>query len=91
MHSLKNINTSFKDVTEEFKVSPTTIANVFDDYVDIQRGNLTEVLSVDEVYSKHTSYTHYCFHIYSPQLDKVLDILPSRKRNIYVLTFLQYL
>ena len=79
--SLKNINKSFKDVATEFNLSTTSIINIFDSRVDIARQTLTEVLCVDEVYSKHCGYHKYCFITYSPQLDKILDVLPSRNKE----------
>ena len=41
----------------------------------------TDVLCVDEVYSKHCGFHKYCFVTYSPQLDKILDVLPSRHKE----------
>lgn len=78
---LKNINKSFSDVAQEFNLSVTTIQTIFDSRIDIRRQTLTEVLCVDEVYSKHCGYHKYCFITYSPQLDRILDVLPSRKKE----------
>jgi len=79
--ALKDINKSFSDVAKEFDVSTQTVINIFDAKVDIKRQTLTQVLSVDEVYSKHCGYHKFCFVLYSPQLDKLLDILPSRNKQ----------
>ena len=79
--ALKDINKSFSDIAKEFNVSTTTVINTFDAKVDIRRQTLTEVLCVDEVYSKHFAYRHYCFIVYSPQLDKILDVLNSRNKE----------
>lgn len=81
LESLRDINKSFKDVADEFNVSITSIQNIFDNNVKIPRQTLTEVLCVDEVYSKHCGYHKYCFITYSPQLDKILDVLPSRNKE----------
>lgn len=78
---LKDINKSFSDVAKEFDVSTTTVINTFDAKVDIRRQTLTEVISVDEVYSKHFAYRQYCFIVYSPQLDKILDVLNSKNKE----------
>ena len=80
----KDINKSYKDVALEFDVSPTTISKIFDSKVNIPRQSLTEVLSVDEVYSKHCGFHKYCFIIYSPQQDKILDVLPSRHKEYLI-------
>lgn len=79
--ALKNINKSYTDVAADFGVSVTTVMNTFDAKVDMHRQTLTHVLSVDEVYSKHFAYRHYCFVLYSPQLKKVLDVLNSRNKE----------
>ena len=81
LYALKDINKSFSDVANEFNLSVTTVQNIFDAKVDIKRQTLTEVLCVDEVYSKHCGYHKYCFITYSPQLDKILDVLPSRNKE----------
>ena len=85
--ALKDINKSFKAIANEFNLSITTIQSLFDSKVDIKRQTLTEVLCVDEVYSKHCSYHKYCFIIYSPQLDKILDVLPSRNKDSLIAYF----
>lgn len=79
--ALKDINKSFSDVAKEFNLSVTSIQNIFDSKVDIKRQKMTEVLCVDEVYSKHCGYHKYCFITYSPQLNKILDVLPSRNKE----------
>lgn len=81
LNSLKNINASFSDVAKEFELSVTTVQKIFDSYVDITRQPLTTVLCFDEVYSKHCGFHKYCFVTYSPQLDKILDVLPSRNKE----------
>ncbi len=81
LESLRDINKSFTDVANEFNISTTSVINTFDAKVDIKRQTLTEVLCVDEVYSKHCGYHKYCFITYSPQLDKILDVLPSRNKE----------
>lgn len=79
--ALKNINKSFKNIASDFNLSITTVQHIFDSKVDIKRQTLTEVLCVDEVYSKHCGFHKYCFITYSPQLDKILDVLPSRNKE----------
>ena len=79
--ALKDINKTFKSIAEEFNVSKTTVTNLFDSMVNFPRQKLTEVICVDEVYSKHCGYHKYCFIIYSPQLNKILDVLPSRHQE----------
>lgn len=81
LEALKDINKSFTDVAKEFDVSVTSVQNIFDTRINIKRQPFAEVLCVDEVYSKHCGYHKYCFITYSPQLDKILDVLPSRHKE----------
>lgn len=81
LEALKDINKSFSDVADEFNLSVTTIQKIFDYRINIRRQPFTDVLCVDEVYSKHCGYHKYCFITYSPQLDKILDVLPSRNKE----------
>lgn len=81
LEALKDINKSFTDVAKEFDISVTSVQNIFDTRININRQPFAEVLCVDEVYSKHCGYHKYCFITYSPQLDKILDVLPSRHKE----------
>lgn len=81
LNALKDINKSFKDVAEEFQVSITTVINLFDSKVDIKRQTLIEVICVDEVYAKHVAYHKYCFIVYSPQKNEIIDVLDSRNKE----------
>lgn len=81
LDTLKNINLSFSDVAKEFNVSTTTVKTIFKSRINLNRLPLTEVLCVDEVYNKHCGYHKYCFITYSPQLDKILDVLSSRNKE----------
>lgn len=78
---MKNINKSFKDVAKEFNASVTTIQKLFDEHININRLHFTDVLCVDEIYSKHCGFNKYCFITYSPKLDRILDVLPSRNKE----------
>jgi len=78
---LKDINKSFTDVAKEFNLSTKTVINIFDAKVDVKRQSFTQVLCVDEIYSKHCGYHKFCFITFSPQLDKILDVLPSRNKE----------
>lgn len=82
LEALKSITSSYTQVAKDFNVSPTYVINLFDRKVDLKRNKLTQVICVDEVYSKKISKSSYCFIIYSPQLRKTLDVLDSRKKSI---------
>lgn len=82
LEALKDIHSTYTSVAKRFEVSPTYVTNLFDRKVDLKRNTLTQVICVDEVYSRKISRTSYCFVIYSPQLRKILDILNSRHSDV---------
>ena len=81
LKELKSETATFTSIGKKYNVSPTFVMNLFDKKIDISRQKLTPVISFDEFYSKKISKTSYCFVIYSPQLKKILDVLPSRRKD----------
>lgn len=81
LEALKSINTTYTEVAKRFDVSQTYVVNLFDKKVDLKRLQLSQIMCVDEVYSKRLSYHHYCFIIYNPIDKKVIDVLESRHLN----------
>lgn len=79
LESLKSIKATYTEVAKQFNVSPTYVSNLFDRKVHVERLPLSEVICVDEVYSKKLSYHHYCFVIYNPKERKIIDVLDSRR------------
>ena len=80
LNGLKTTTATFSGLALQFDVSPTTISKLFDRHVNLSRGKLAEVICVDEVYSKHCSYNGFCFVIYAPLEERIIDILPSRNK-----------
>lgn len=87
LQELKSETATFTSIAKKYNVSPTFVMNLFDKKVDISRQKLTPVISFDEIYSKKISKNSYCFIIYSPQLKKVLDVLPSRRKDDLRISF----
>lgn len=81
LESLKSITATYTEVAKKFEVSPTYVINTFDKKVDLHRLELSEIICVDEVYSKKLSYHHYCFIIYNPKDRKIIDVLDTRHLN----------
>ena len=81
LNALKSINATYTSVAIRFNVSTTYVVDLFDKRVDIKRLPLPEVMCVDEVYSKRLSRHKYCFIIYSPYDDKIIDVVDSRRFN----------
>lgn len=81
LRALKDRFKSFNCVANDFNLSPTKVIQIFDNHVNITRQELSEVICVDEVYSKHCGYHKFCFIIYNPRMKKIIDVLPSRHLN----------
>lgn len=81
LHMLRDKKNNFYDTAKYFNVSNTFVEYVFDKYVDIKRHNLPTVLSIDEIYSKGLSKTHYCCILYDPINDLIIDCLNSRHKH----------
>ena len=81
LDALKSEKATFTEIAQRFNVSTTFVSYLFDKKVDLTRLPLSEVICVDEVYSKRLSFHHFCFVIYNPKEHKVLDVLDSRRLN----------
>lgn len=78
---LKDVNRSFKSIAHEVGVSTNYVIKVFDQHVDIKPGKLPEILSIDEVYNSKISRYKYCCVLYSPQYNKSIDIIDTRRQD----------
>ena len=81
LNEIRKPTKTFKDIAEQFQVSPTTVLNVFDKYVSVPRHELPEIISFDEVYTRKLVKNNYCFIIYSPIEKKIIDLVESRRMN----------
>ena len=82
LEDLRNITSTYKSIALKYNISITQVQNIFDKYVSLSRLPLPEVMCVDEVYSKKLSYHKYCFIVYNPIDRKVVDVMPSRHKDI---------
>ena len=82
VEDLRSITATYKSVAQKYNVSTTYVQNTFDKNVSLSRLPLPEVMCVDEVYSKKLSYHKYCFIVYSPMDRKIIDVMPSRHKDI---------
>jgi transposase len=87
LEALKNITATYKSVALRFNVSDTYVQNTFDKNVSLSRLPLPEVMCVDEVYAKKLSFHKYCMNIYDPMHRKIIDVLPSRHKDILSIYF----
>jgi transposase len=82
VEDLRSLTATYKSVAQKYNVSTTYVQNTFDKNVSLSRLPLPEVMCVDEVYSKKLSYHKYCFIVYSPMDRKIIDVMPSRHKDI---------
>lgn len=80
LKDLGDITNTFTSVAKKHQVSTTYVINLFDERVELNRLDLPEVLCVDEVYGRKLTYKGYCFVLYAPQWQKIVDVLDSRKK-----------
>lgn len=81
LNDLKNPSETFTSVAERYKLSPTSVASIFDTYVSIPRSLLPTILSIDENYcfhSKEHDSKYVCMFI-DQQSGEPIDVLPSRR------------
>lgn len=81
LRDLKSFNETFKSVATRYNISPTAVASIFDNHVNVPRRMLPEILSIDEVYafrSKPLESNYVCVLLDFNQ-NKVVDILPTRR------------
>ena len=81
LKELKPYNSTFSSVARRFNVSATTVINVFDKHVQVERKTLTEILCWDEFYFNRHSKSKYAFTIMDFEKKIILDIVESRREE----------
>ncbi|MDY5480650.1 MAG: transposase [Peptostreptococcus porci] len=82
LNELRDLNLTAKQVAKRFKVSDTHVYNIFDKYVNIERFPLTNVISIDEVFTNFDNDRKYSLVIMDFMTNKPIDLIESR-RNKY--------
>ncbi len=82
MKLLESPSMTFREAARITSVSVTTAVRLFDKHVKVSRSPLPEVICVDEVYTKNTDYKNgkFSFLIYDFDSQKLVDVVPSRKK-----------
>lgn len=76
----KRCNYTFTSIAEKNGVSPSTVVNVFDQYIDMKPGHLPRVLSIDEFYKGRKWKDKFACMFIDWETGKIMDIYPSRKK-----------
>ena len=82
LNQFRNPRLTFKDASFDFFIPKSTIVDLFDKHIDIQRHVLTKVISFDENYLSGLTKTSYCCTIYDPISNTLLDLIDSRRKNV---------
>ena len=83
LEAARKYNSTWKEIGRIAHVSDETSINIFDRYVNLPRGKLTKVLSIDECYNKHQFDKPYSCILFDFLGTKILDVIEDRsKRNL---------
>ena len=80
LNSFKNPRVTFKDVSNKFHIPVTSVIRLFDEHIQLNRHQLTQIVSFDEIHLAGISKTSYACCIYSLSTNTLLDLLDSRKK-----------
>lgn len=91
LEDLKNPAETFSNVAKRYNISPTSVASIFDQHVDMKRLPLPKYMCIDESYSFHSEKSNYVCMFVNFETGDPIDILPSRHMDdlleyLYVFT-----
>ena len=78
LEDLKNPAETFSNVAKRYNISPTSVASIFDQHVDMKRLPLPRYMCIDESYSFHSEKSNYVCMFVNFETGDPIDILPSR-------------
>ena len=82
LSAFKDLSESAVDIAKRFKTSDTHVLDVFDRYVKLNRLPLTDIISVDEVYTDMSDDGKYALVIQDFYTGDPIDLLRSRRSNV---------
>ena len=80
--SFRDLSASAADIARRFKTSDTHVLDVFDRYVKLDRLPLTDIISVDEVYTDMEDDCKYALVIQDFHSGDPIDLLRSRRTKV---------
>lgn len=82
MDLLKSPNITFKNVSELVGISESSVIRIFDKHCHITRGRFPEVLCIDEVFTKNSTFDSKFSCVFYDFFNKsIIDVTPSRRKN----------
>lgn len=86
----KRLNYTFSSIAEKNHISPFSVVNIFDQYVDMKSGHLPKVLSIDKFYLGKTWKNKFACIFIDWETSQIIDIYPSGKKyDLY--SYMQYI
>ena len=80
--AFRDLQETAVSIAKKFKTSDTHVLDVFDRYVKMERLPLTDIISVDEVYTDMDKDGKYALVIQDFYTGDPIDLLPSRRSKI---------
>lgn len=81
LNELKRPEATFTYVAEKYNLSPSSVANIFDNHIKVSRRALPECLSFDETYAFKSVDSDYICVLLDYTNKKIVDVLPSRRKR----------
>lgn len=82
VHAFRDLSESAADIARRFNTSDTHVLDVFDRYVKLDRLPLTEIISVDEVYTDMADNGKYALVIQDFYTGDPIDLLRNRRTSV---------
>lgn len=80
--AFRDLSASAADIARRFMTSDTHVLDIFDRYVRLDRLPLSDIISVDEVYTDMASDSKYALVIQDFYTGDPIDLLRSRRTNV---------
>lgn len=87
LKDLKSFNETFTSVAARYNISATAVASIFDRHVRVSRRKLPEYICIDEVYAFKSDRSNYVCVLLDYESQKLIDLLPSRKKQDLITYF----
>ncbi len=78
----RDLSATSVSIAKQFHVSDTHVMDIFDRYVKLDRLELTDIISIDEVHLDMDQYCKYALVIQDFYTGDPIDILRSRRANV---------
>lgn len=82
LDDLKKPNETFSNVAKRYHLSPTSVASIFDDHVEMKRLPFPKYICIDESYSFTSENSKYVCMFIDFETGDPIDILPSRREEV---------